>query len=73
VKSEKYQDIEWMELYVNNRKVRRENAAPYEWGKPNSNGDHLLRRMKRGTYKLKCKYKTKCGKYLEKYSTIYVD
>lgn len=73
VEAARHQDIEWCELYVNGKKVRRENSAPYEWGRPNSNGDHLLKRMEPGTYKLRCYYKTKCGQYKEKYSTIYID
>ena len=73
VTARKHQDIEWCELYVDGRKVRREMNAPYEWGKPHSNNDHLLNQMRPGSYRLKCKYKTKCGKYYEKYSTIHID
>lgn len=72
VKAQKHQDIEYMDLYVNNKKVRREMHAPYEWGRPNGGGDHYLRNMHPGTYQLKCKVKTKCGKYYTYYSTIYV-
>jgi len=72
VMAEKHYDIEWAELYVNGHKVRRENGAPYEWGKPHSQSDHKLNNMQPGTYYLVCKYKTKCGQYYEKKSTIYV-
>ena len=67
------QKVEWMELYVNGYKVRREMNAPYEWGRPNSGGDQLLRNMRRGTYTLKCKIKTKCGgiEWKEKRVTIH--
>jgi len=64
--------VEYMELYINGYKVRREMHAPYEWGKPNTNGDHYLRNMKRGTYQLKCKIKTKCGGVEWKEKTITV-
>ena len=73
VQADNHHDIEWAELYVNGRKVRRENSAPYEWGIQHNSNDHLLKRMQPGTYKLKCYYKTKCGQYKEKYSTIYID
>ncbi len=65
--------VEWMELYINGYKVRREMNAPYEWGRPNSGGDHYLRNMKRGTYTLKCKIKTKCGgiEWKEKRITVH--
>ncbi|MEM6317475.1 MAG: hypothetical protein AAF960_07380 [Bacteroidota bacterium] len=72
VNPQKYQDIEWMELRVNNQYIRKETSYPYEWCKPNSSGDNYLRNMQPGTYVLKCKYKTKCGKYYEKKQTIYV-
>lgn len=69
----KYQDIEWMELYCNGHLVRKEMQYPYEWCNGSGNSDHYLRNMKAGTYKLKCKIKTKCGEYYEKFCTIYVD
>ncbi|MEM6318142.1 MAG: hypothetical protein AAF960_10760 [Bacteroidota bacterium] len=64
--------VEYMELYINGYKVRREMHAPYEWGRPNGGGDHYLRNMKRGTYQLKCKIKTKCGDIVWKKSTVQV-
>ncbi len=73
VKPEKQHDIEWMELYINGHKIRKENSYPYEWGRPNDNQDHQLRNMHAGRYELKCIYKTKCGKEYYKTSTIYVD
>ena len=52
VKAKKYHDIEWMELYCNGEKIKKEMNSPYEWCRPNGNGDHKLRRMRKGTYKL---------------------
>ena len=72
VNAQKHQDIEWMELYINGHKIRRENNAPYEWGRPNDNQDHRLRNMQKGTYRLKCVVYDKCGNYHEKYCTIEV-
>lgn len=75
----KKQDIEWCELYIrkkgNNRwdKVRREVSYPHEWGpQHNSNDRRYMGDMHPGTYELKCYYKTKCGDYKEKFSTIHV-
>ena len=65
-----HQKVEWMELYINGKKVRREMHAPYEWGKPNTGGDHYLRNMRRGNYLLKCKIKTKCGDIVYKQKQI---
>jgi len=73
VGAQKHQDVEYMELYINGYKVRREMNAPYEWGRPNGGGDHYLRNMKRGTYQLKCKIKTRCGEIIWKKSTVYVN
>jgi hypothetical protein len=72
VKAQKHRDVEYMELYINGKKVRREMNAPYEWGRPHGGGDHYLRNMKRGTYNLKCKIKTRCGEIIWKKSTVYV-
>jgi len=72
VDPDKYQDIEWMELYINNQFVRKETQYPYEWAKPNVNGDNYLKNLSPGTYNLKCKIKDKCGQYHEKIKTIYV-
>lgn len=69
---QKYQDIEYMELYVNNQFVRKESSYPYEWCK-GSNGDHKLRDLHKGCYKLKVKIKDKCGDVNYKYCTFYVD
>jgi len=73
VGAEKHQDVEYMELYINDRKVRREMNAPYEWGRPHGGGDHYLRNMRPGTYYLKCKIKTRCGEIIWKKSTVYVN
>jgi cytochrome c peroxidase len=41
-------------LYINDQKVRREGAAPYEWGTANSNKtDSALLNLKPGIYKLR--------------------
>ncbi|NND07744.1 MAG: Ig-like domain-containing protein [Saprospiraceae bacterium] len=71
VDAQKYHDIAYMELYVNGKYVRKESSYPYEWCK-GSGGDNYLRNLKKGTYKLKCRIKDKCGKYHEIYCTIYV-
>ena len=61
VEAQKFQDIAYMDLYLNGYKVRREMSAPYEWARPYTGGDNYLRNLKAGTYKLKCVVKTKCG------------
>ncbi len=66
VNPNKYQDIEWMDLYLNNVKIRRENAYPYEWCKHNQSGDSKLRNMQPGSYTLKVKVRDKCGNEHEK-------
>ena len=65
--------VEWMELYLNGYKIRREMHAPYEWGRPNGGGDNLLRNMSQGTYQLRCKIKTKCGGVVWKEKVVYVN
>jgi hypothetical protein len=72
VDTEKYQDIEKMELFVNGKFVRKESHYPYEWCKGNGNSDGYLRNLKRGTYNLKCRVKTKCGKWYEYFCKFYV-
>ncbi len=72
VDPKKYQDIEYMELYVNGKFVRKETSYPYEWAKGSGNTDGYLRNLKRGTYKLKVRIKDKCGQYHEKFCTFYV-
>ena len=66
------QKVEYMELYINGYKVRREMSAPYEWGRPHGGGDHYLRNMRKGTYTLKCKIKTKCGDIIWKKKQVRV-
>ncbi|MCB0631610.1 MAG: Ig-like domain-containing protein [Saprospiraceae bacterium] len=70
VDPQKYQDIEYMELYINGKLVRKESTYPFEWCKGSGNTDGYLRKMKKGAYKLKCKIKDKCGQYHEIYCTI---
>lgn len=72
VDAQKYQDIAYMELYIGNKLIRKESQYPYEWCKGSGSSDSYLRKMKPGTYKLKCKIKDKCGKYHEVYCTFYV-
>ncbi len=66
------QDIVSMEMYLNGHYIRKESSYPYEWARSNSGGDHKLRNMQPGTYKLKCKIKTRCGYYKYIYCTFYV-
>ncbi|MCB0664995.1 MAG: hypothetical protein KDC80_04195 [Saprospiraceae bacterium] len=73
VDCQKYQDIEWMALYLDNHFIRKETQYPYEWCKGSGNSDYRLRNMKKGCYKLKVRIKDKCGQYHEKYSTFYVN
>lgn len=73
VQPQKYQDIEFMELYVNGQYCRKETMYPYEWCKGGGNSDHKLRDLSPGTYNLKVKIKDKCGNYYEKNCTFYVD
>ncbi len=72
VDTEKYQDIKEMHLYVNNSFVRKESRYPYEWCKGQGNNDRPLRNLKRGTYNLKCRVKTNCGKWHEYFCKFYV-
>ena len=44
--------VAYVELFVNNTFVRRENLAPYQWGQANQN-DPLLQNLTAGTYELK--------------------
>ena len=66
VKPNKYQDIEYMKLYINGHFVRKESHYPYEWCKSNSSGDNQLRNMQPGHYTVKVKIKDKCGYEHEK-------
>ena len=68
----KYQDIEWIECYVNGKLVRKESKYPYEWAKKGYSGDNYLRKMRKGTYKIECKIKDRCGYYHKIYRTIVV-
>ena len=72
VDPQKYQDIEYMEMYVNGKFIRKESQYPYEWAKGSGSSDSYLRNLKPGTYKLKCKIKDKCGQFHEVYNTFYV-
>lgn len=67
-----YQSIDYMDLYVDGKLIRRESKYPYEWCKKGSSSDVYLRKLKEGQHKLKCKIKDKCGKYHEIYCTIYI-
>ncbi len=72
VKAKKHQHIEWMKLYVNGHEVRKENNAPYEWGKSGSS-DSELKNLEEGEYRLKVKIKDICGDYHYKECKIYVE
>lgn len=72
VDPQKYRDIEFMELYLNGKFIRKESSYPFEWAKGSGSSDKYLRHLKRGTYKIKCKIKDKCGQYHEIYCTFYV-
>ncbi len=67
VKTEKYQDIEYMKLYLDGQYIRKESNTPYEWCKSSGSDDTKLRKMKPGKYKLKCEVKDRCGQTHEKY------
>jgi len=67
VKPKKYQDIEYMKLYLDGQYIRKESSYPYEWCKSNDSGDSKLRKMKTGKYKLKVEWKDKCGDMHQKY------
>ena len=73
VDCKKYQDIEYMEVYLNNQYIRKETQYPFEWCKGNGNGDYKLRNMKKGCHHLKLKIKDKCGNFHEQNCTFYVD
>ncbi len=72
VDPQRYQDIEYMELYINDVYIRKESKYPFEWAKGTGNNDPLLRQLKPGTYKLRCKIKDRCGAYHEIHRTFYV-
>ncbi|MBK8502588.1 MAG: hypothetical protein IPL46_10440 [Saprospiraceae bacterium] len=63
VKTQKYQDISFIELYCNNTYIRKESTQPYEWCNNNSSGDQYLRNLGPGNYTLKAKIKDRCGSY----------
>ena len=66
VKARRYQDIEYMKLYLNGQYIRKESSSPYEWCKSGSSGDNFLRNMQAGHYTIKVKVKDRCGRYFEK-------
>ena len=67
-----YNKMKYVELYINGRLIRKETSYPYEWAKGSGNSDHYLRNMKRGSYSLKVRIKTKCGGWHEYYCKFYV-
>ncbi len=73
VDTDNYKDIDFMELYVNGRFIRKETRAPYEWAKPGAGGDYQLRNCRPGTYKILVRVKSKCGKWYEKYCVVTVN
>ena len=66
----KYQDIQWVELYIGGQRCSRESSAPYDWTPQKSSRLSNLKKGKK--YELKCKIYTKCGeyKYVKKYITL---
>lgn len=68
----KYKDIEFVELYVNGKFVRKDTSFPFEWCKYPGKIDSLLRNLKRGTFNLKARLKTKCGDWSEESIKFYV-
>jgi len=73
VEPQKYQDIAYMELYVDGKIIRKETNYPYEWARSNSGGDHQLRNLKPGQHHIKVKIKTRCGQTTYQTRKIYVD
>ncbi len=72
VDTKRYQDIAEMQLFVNGKFVRKEVSYPFEWVKGSGNSDPYLRNLKRGTYNLKVRVRTKCEKWYEYYCKFYV-
>lgn len=54
--------IEEVKLYVNGEYIRSEYHAPYEWGKPHRDDDHLLNNLSAGGYELTAVAINKDGK-----------
>ena len=69
VKTDRKEYIEYMDLYVNDVKVKRETDAPYTWDK---NKVDFFHNAKYGRYHLKVIAKDICGDYTEKYYEIEV-
>lgn len=72
VDPKRYQDIEYMELYVNGKFVRKETSYPFEWCRKGGSDDRYLRKLKVGYYKICVKIRDKCGDYHEKCYTVCV-
>ena len=72
VDAQNHKYIEYAELYLNGKKIRKEANYPYEWCKGGGSSDGYLRNLKPGTYKLECKIKDKCGKYKTITNVFYV-
>lgn len=73
VDAQKYQDIEYMELYVDGKLIRKESTYPYEWCKGNGKEDGYLRNLKAGVHKIECRIKDKCGKINKIETSITID
>ena len=67
-----YKEIQQIDLYINQRFVRTERSYPFEWCKDNGDSDPQMRNLKRGTYRLKARIKSKCGQWSEVTCKFYV-
>ncbi len=66
-----HRDIEFVELHVDGKLVRKESRFPYEWGKGNSDGS--LRKLKKGKHVIVCKIKDRCGDWHRIYCKIWIE
>jgi len=72
VYAESYYGVDWVELYIDGYKIRREDNKPWEWGKPHRYDDYKLNNMSPGTYELKAVAKGYNGMTTTEYVTITV-
>ena len=66
-------DIDHMDLSINGQPIRREQTAPYEWGRPNGEGDSQLRNLQPGSYDLVVSVRDECSNDSQKTITFHVD
>ena len=67
-----YRHIQYIDLFVNGKHVRRESQYPFEWTKGSGGGDYSLRNLRPGTYKLMARIKDNCGKFHEIQRVVFV-